>query len=179
MLQNETEVWQTGVVEGVPLMLQPVAHALMQANKEVHFYMQHFNDDHLWLKPDNLASTAFHLQHISGVLDRLFTYARGESLTEEQFNYLKHEGIADEAITTTQLLLHFDNQLEKCLVQIKNTPESSLLDIRYVGRKRVQSNIIGLLFHAAEHTMRHVGQLLVTVKVIKAQAYCSERRRSL
>ena len=26
---------------------------------------------------------------------------------------------------------------------------------------------IGLLFHAAEHTMRHVGQLLVTTRVVK------------
>jgi len=35
-----------------------------------------------------------------------------------------------------------------------------------VGRKRIPSNVIGLLFHTAEHTQRHTGQLLVTVKVL-------------
>jgi uncharacterized damage-inducible protein DinB len=29
------------------------------------------------------------------------------------------------------------------------------------------STVLGLLVHAAEHTMRHVGQLLVTVRVQK------------
>jgi uncharacterized damage-inducible protein DinB len=28
---------------------------------------------------------------------------------------------------------------------------------------------LGLLFHAAEHTQRHTGQLLVTVKVISSK----------
>jgi uncharacterized damage-inducible protein DinB len=27
--------------------------------------------------------------------------------------------------------------------------------------------VIGLLFHAAEHTTRHLGQLLVTSKIVK------------
>jgi len=27
---------------------------------------------------------------------------------------------------------------------------------------------MGCLFHAAEHTMRHLGQLIVTVKVLKS-----------
>ena len=36
--------------------------------------------------------------------------------------------------------------------------------------KRLPPTVIGLLFHAAEHTMRHVGQLLVTVAVIRNKA---------
>jgi hypothetical protein len=27
--------------------------------------------------------------------------------------------------------------------------------------------VLGLLFHAAEHTQRHVGQLLVTARVVR------------
>ena len=34
----------------------------------------------LWTRPAGLASVGFHLQHIAGVIDRLFTYARGEAL---------------------------------------------------------------------------------------------------
>jgi uncharacterized damage-inducible protein DinB len=38
-----------------------------------------------------------------------------------------------------------------------------------VGRKQTPSTVVGLLFHAAEHTMRHTGQLLVTVRVLKVE----------
>jgi uncharacterized damage-inducible protein DinB len=43
-----------------------------------------------------------------------------------------------------------------------------LTDPRGVGRKQLPSTVLGLLFHAAEHTMRHTGQLLVTVRWISA-----------
>ena len=43
-------------------------------------------------KPAGLASVVFHLQHLSGVLDRLFTYARGEQLSKLQLEYLAGEG---------------------------------------------------------------------------------------
>jgi len=41
-----------------------------------------------------------------------------------------------------------------------------LLDKRGVGRAQLPSNVLGLLFHAAEHTMRHTGQLLVTARIL-------------
>ena len=62
-------------------LLQPVAHALLQAREEVNLFMTAFPDGLLWDKPAGLASIAFHLQHLKGVLDRLFTYARGEKLS--------------------------------------------------------------------------------------------------
>lgn len=45
--------------------------------------------------------------------------------------------------------------------------ESILTDFRGVGRAGLPSTVIGLLFHAAKHTMRHVGQLMVTVAVVR------------
>jgi len=41
------------------------------------------------------------------------------------------------------------------------------LEARGIGRKRIPTNVLGLLFHAAEHTQRHTGQLYVTVKMLK------------
>jgi len=35
-----------------------------------------------------------------------------------------------------------------------------------VGRAQLPSTVIGLLVHAAEHTMRHTGQLMVTVRFL-------------
>jgi uncharacterized damage-inducible protein DinB len=52
------------------------------------------------------------------------------------------------------------------LQQLRDTDETTLTDYRPIGRKKLPSTVMGLLFHAAEHTMRHVGQLLVTVKII-------------
>ena len=34
----------------------------------------------------------------------------------------------------------------------------------YTGQ--IPTTVIGLLFHAVEHTMRHTGQLLVTAKIV-------------
>src|ERR1700744_587211 len=88
----ETEFWLAGPIDGVPALLQPVAHALLQSRREVARVTQDFPDTQLWVKPGGLASVGFHLRHLTGVLDRLFTYARAEALTAEQLRYLKAEG---------------------------------------------------------------------------------------
>ena len=46
------------------------------------------------------------------------------------------------------------------------TDESTLTDARGVGRAQLPSTVIGLLFHAAEHTQRHMGQLMTTAKIV-------------
>lgn len=152
----------------MPGLLQPVAHALLQAREEVEALMQNFPNDLLWEKPAGVASVGFHLQHLRGVLDRLFTYARGEMLTEEQLKVLKAEGKVLESEGSMQdLVQHFDQQVSKALEQLRQTNEQQLLMPRGVGRAQIPSTVLGLLVHAAEHTQRHVGQLLVTARVLQ------------
>ena len=86
------EAWLRGPVEGVPDLLQPVAHALLQAKGEARTLLENFPAELLWNRPAGLASVGFHLQHVTGVVDRLFTYARGESLSREQQETLAREG---------------------------------------------------------------------------------------
>jgi DinB family. len=160
-----TEYWMSGPVENIPALLQPVAHALLQANREVNNMMQGFPEEKLWEAPPGVASPGFHLQHMSGVIDRLFTYARAELLSQEQYNYLEEEG--KPVAPQTALLQRFDEQVKKALHQLSQTDPNTLTDFRGVGRKQLPSTVMGLLFHAAEHTMRHTGQLLVTVNVLK------------
>ena len=167
MQKNSLEVWLRGPLTDVPPLLQPVAHALLQAQEELHEYLSDFPDKLLWQRPADMASVAFHLQHLTGVLDRIFTYARGESLTETQMQSLKAEGIENSEITVQQLIEDFNKQVEKAIFQLKNTNEKALTEVRGVGRAKIPSTVIGLLFHAAEHTTRHLGQLLVTSKVVK------------
>lgn len=166
--KNKPEVWLRGPVAGIPPLLQPVAHALLQAREEVAKYTAGFPDELLWEQPAGMASVGFHLQHLAGVLDRLFTYAKAEMLNDAQLAYLKSEGQPFKAVTN-DLLQHFNQQVGKALQQLQYTNETTLTETRGVGRAQIPSTVIGLLFHAAEHTQRHVGQLLVTAAVVKAK----------
>jgi len=157
------EVWMRGPLPDVPALLQPVGHALLQAVEEVESTLQDFDDARLWLKPAGMASVGFHLRHLSGVLDRLFTYARAKSLSNHQLEYLEQEGIPGDELTSV-LFEKFQAQVGRALAQLRETNDNDLLAPRGIGRKQIPTNVLGLLFHAAEHTQRHVGQLLVTVR---------------
>ena len=165
---NKREVWLRGPMSGIPPLLQPVAHTILQAREEVNRYMTDFPEIFLWVKPGPIASPGFHLQHITGILDRLFTYARGERLNEQQFVYLSNEGNEPERNGSVHDLLEaLNKQVDKALQQLANTDEATLTEVRGVGRVQIPSTVQGLLFHAAEHVMRHTGQLLVTTRILK------------
>jgi uncharacterized damage-inducible protein DinB len=59
-----------------------------------------------------------------------------------------------------------DEQVAQALDQLRRTEPASLEHVRLVGAKGLPSTVGGLLFHAAEHTQRHCGQLLVTTRVL-------------
>ena len=167
-MTQKTEVWQRGPLPEIPPLLQPVAHALLQAREELHEYLHGFPDELLWIRPAGLASAGFHLQHLSGVLDRVFTYARAEGLSELQFDQLAQEGKDTfEKLSVDDLVRRFNSQLDLAMAQLKTTVDSTLTSYRGIGRAGLPSTVIGLLFHAAEHTMRHLGQLMVTIAVVK------------
>jgi len=161
---NKTEVWLRGPLPGIVPALQPVAHALLQANEEVIALMEGFPLQLLWEKPAGLASVGFHLQHMKGVIDRLFTYAQGTMLSTDQLNYLSAEG-RDTGQTVDFIVKEFNEQISRAIAQLSQTTAPDLFATRGVGRQQIPSTVIGLLVHAAEHTMRHLGQLLVTVKI--------------
>jgi uncharacterized damage-inducible protein DinB len=167
MSKNSLEVWLRGPLEGIPPLVQPAAHALLQAQEELNLLLLDFDETCLWERPSGLASVAFHLQHLSGVLDRLFTYADGHLLSPEQLADLAKENEAFiEGMDVEYLLSRFNEQVEKSIEYLKNVDQDSLLEVRGVGRNQIPSTQLGLLFHAAEHTMRHLGQLLVTIRVL-------------
>jgi hypothetical protein len=132
------EAWLRGPVENIPALVQPVAHALLQAREEVNELMQDFPDELLWIKPADAASTGFHLQHLSGVLDRLFTYAKGQTLSEEQLKALKAEGNPQRTKPNVQDLVHaFNQQVDKALEELQQLNEQTLTESR--GRKSATS----------------------------------------
>ena len=163
---NEPEFWLRGPVDGVPDLLQPVAHALLQANREIRELLADFPDNRLWEKPFDMASVGFHLQHIAGVLDRLFTYADGNALSNTQLKYLSEEGLENDQLTVVILLDKLNERINLSIDKLKKINPANLIEFRGVGRNKLPSSVLGLVFHSAEHTMRHTGQLLVTAKVV-------------
>jgi uncharacterized damage-inducible protein DinB len=159
------EAWQTGPVAGVPPLLQPVAHALLNCREQLSEAIEGLHADQLLARPANAASIDYHLRHAVGSLDRLFTYARGEALTDYQREYLdaeKHPSTLD----ARDLIDQFDVAVERALSQLRTTEEATLTDERTIGRAQLPSTVIGLLFHGAEHTARHTGQVVTTAKIV-------------
>lgn len=167
-MQQTVEAWLAGPIEGVDPYLMPVAHALVQAGRDLERAAMDLSPQEVWARPGGAASIGFHLRHIAGVLDRLLTYARGEMLSEEQLAALRAEGEpGDPPATAGELVAEAKAAIERALEQVRTTPRSSLLEPREVGRKRLPSNVLGLLYHAAEHVTRHSGQIITTAKVIR------------
>jgi hypothetical protein len=164
---NQSEVWLRGSLPGIPPVLQPVGHALLQAREDAVRIMYKFPDDLLWEKPAGLASPGFHLLHLSGVIDRLITYARGEKLNSEQLNYLHQEENGHQTgYQVSDLLTRFEYQVDFAIKELEKIPEGHVLESRTVGRAQIPSTTLGLLVHCAEHTQRHIGQLLVTARIL-------------
>jgi uncharacterized damage-inducible protein DinB len=157
------EVWLRGPVPGVPPLLQPAAHALLQCREELTKALDGLAPEQIWQRTNGAASIGFHARHAAGSLDRLLTYARAEALSPAQLTALAVEEMPDhQADVATTLAAAFDAAVDRALAQLRSTDEGTLLDARAVGRAQLPSTVIGLLFHAAEHTQRHVGQLVTT-----------------
>lgn len=168
-MPSALEPWLRGPVPGVLPVLQPVAHALQHAVEDVRAALDRFADDGLWERPAGVASAGFHLRHVVGVLDRMGTYARGEALSPAQFAALGAEATPGPE-TTSGLVAAFESAVDRMLGQVRTTGSEAAFEARLVGRLGLPSTVLGVLVHAAEHTQRHVGQLIVTARVVRGGA---------
>jgi len=169
-MATERHIWLSGPVYGIPPLLVPVAHSLLQAREDAARAIAGVQQDLLWKKPNNAAPAGFHLFHAAHALDRLMTYARGESLQEAQQRAIALERAPDLDVDPDFLIELLDLTIERALLQLRCTSENTLLKGRMVGSARLPSNVLGLLYHASEHTARHVGQLITTLKVVQQPA---------
>jgi hypothetical protein len=165
----QPEFWLRGPVEGVGPALMPAAHALLQTLEDAERAAADLTVEQLWLTPGGAASVGFHLMHLSGATDRLLTYARGEGLSDPQKVALAAERNPPR-VEAAPLLTQFRETVDAALAQIRATPVSSLFDARAVGRAGLPTTVLGLIFHAAEHSQRHAGQIITTAKVIRGAA---------
>ena len=164
----QTEAWQRGPVPGFDPMLMPVVHALLQVREDLHRIAADTPAEQVWLRPGVAASIGFHVRHIGGALDRLFTYARGETLSDAQKAALRAEGEpGDTSVSLSSVVDEVSALIEHALEQLKTTPRELLFEERKLGRAGLPTTVFGLLFHAAEHATRHAGQAITTARILR------------
>lgn len=168
MSSTHVEAWLRGPVAGVPALLNPAAHALQHAVDDTRLALDGLSTEVLWYRPEGAASVGYHVRHLIGALDRLLTYARGAILTPEQLQARGREAEpgnppADGAVLLAELTAAVDRAID----QLRETSEGRLLEARDVGRQHMPSTVLGLLFHAGEHSARHAGQALTTAKMLR------------
>jgi hypothetical protein len=149
----QPEFWLRGPIAGVDLALMPAAHALLQTVEDVENAVRDLPHDLFWRSPSGAPSIGFHVMHLSGSTDRLLTYARGP--------------IAGVDLAAATLLEALHRTFDAALAQIRATAPSSLGDARAVGRAGLPTTVLGLIFHAAEHSQRHAGQVVTTAKIVR------------
>jgi hypothetical protein len=162
----QTEAWQRGPVAGFDPLVMPVVHALIQVREDLERLAATVPSDHVWRRPGGAASIGFHVRHTGGALDRLLSYARGETLSDAQRASLRVEGEPGEpAAALSELVAEVSAIIDRAFDQLRTTSRDALLEERRVGRAGLPATVLGLLFHAAEHSTRHVGQAITTALV--------------
>jgi uncharacterized damage-inducible protein DinB len=159
-----------GPIDGVDPMLMPAAHAIIQAREQIAALVSTVPAEHVWVRPGGAASIGFHVRHLGAALERLFTYARGERLSDEQKAAARTETEPGTPPATLASVVDTTSaQIEHALDQLRRTSRDELLDFRGVGRAQLPSNVLGLLFHAAEHSTSHAAQAITTAKILAAR----------
>jgi uncharacterized damage-inducible protein DinB len=162
---QQPEPWLRGTLADVPAVVRAVAHALELAREDADRWCGDLTGIEVNARPAGLPSIAFQLRHIGGSVDRLLTYAEGRELSQEQMAELAREA---ESAMPHVLLREFGKSMEGASQRIRGFIGADLEAERFVGRRRLPTTLGGLLVHVAEHTQRHVGQMVTTAKVVKA-----------
>jgi uncharacterized damage-inducible protein DinB len=165
-ISNAPEPWLRGTYTEVPAVLRGVLHALDLAREDAVRWTDGFTAEQFQAKPHGLPSIGFQMRHIARSLDRLLTYAEGDQLSDEQLTALKTE--ADSSISQAEILSEFHEALDKAAGRIRAFSRADLEHPRGVGRKQLPTTIGGLMVHLADHTQRHIGQIVTTAKVVRS-----------
>lgn len=165
---SNPEVWLRGAIPGVAPLLQPPVHSFMQVAEDVDALVSSLDEAQLWATPGGAASVAFHCRHLVGSTDRLLTYARGEQLSPEQIVAMKGEvGPPLPTETAAALVEAVKQAMTRAIAQVRDTPVDQLTTPREVGRAKLPTTVVGLVFHAAEHATRHAGQIATLARVVR------------
>ena len=162
---SQPEPWLRGTLTDVPAVIRAVLHAVELAREDAERWCGDLTGVEVNARPAGLPSIAFQLRHIRGSVDRLLTYAEDRELSPEQLADLARE---TEGAMPHVLLREFGKSMERAGQRIRDFIGSDIEAERFVGRRRLPTTLGGLLVHVADHTQRHVGQMVTTAKLVKA-----------
>lgn len=162
---TDTEPWMRGTHRDLDPLKRAVVHALELAEEDVERWCGELAEEAIFARPAGLPPVAFHLRHGVRSLDRLLTYAEGRALDERQLALLGSEMAPGAA---AGVLREFREGIATAKVRVCAIEACSYGESRGIGRRRLPTTVAGLLIHCAEHTSRHVGQAVTTVKVSAA-----------
>jgi uncharacterized damage-inducible protein DinB len=149
-------------------MLAPVLYAFQQAREDLARHTAGLTADEVWARPHGLAPLGFHLRHIAGSVDRLTAYLEERPLDAAQIAALAAE--MEPGASLQELLADVDRALRRAEETIRAIDPATLAEPRWVGRKRLPATVMGLLVHIAEHTQRHLGQVIGAAQLARACA---------
>jgi uncharacterized damage-inducible protein DinB len=157
------EPWARGSHDEVPAVMRAVIHALELAREDVQRWCGHLTDEEWNQRPQGMASAAFHVRHMARSIDRLLTYAEGNQLSAAQLELMKFE--TDEGAKGSEILTEFEAALVEAEKRVCAFAGCDLETRRSIGRKALPTSVGGLLVHVADHTSRHVGQVVTTARL--------------
>ena len=159
------EPWLRGPIEDIHPLLAPILYSFQQAREDLEKWTADLSDHQIWQTAPGIASVAFQLRHIAGSVDRLITYLSGAQLCESQREALRSENTP--GATRHELLQTVAAAFSRAEAIVRQIDPATLTQTREVGRKKLPTTVAGLLTHIAEHTQRHVGQAIITSKLVK------------
>ncbi len=165
------EPWLRGTHADVPAVGRAVLHAFDLALEDLTQWTAGLTDAEVHAQPLGLTSVAFHLKHIARSTDRLLSYAEGNQISAGQLAALKGEkdgAEKRESETLAELMAEVEVSFSNAADRVRVLATADFNTFRGVGRKQLPTSIGGALIHVADHTQRHVGQVVTTAKVLKA-----------
>jgi uncharacterized damage-inducible protein DinB len=166
-MSTRPEPWLRGPITGVHPITAPLLYSLQQAREDLAKWTDALSDEDFWVKPaPDVAPLGFQIRHIAGSIDRLTTYLEGKQLSDEQMADL--QGEQEPGATRKELFDAVENSFRRAKAVATAIDPRTWHDPRGIGRKQLPTTVGGLITHMAEHTQRHVGEAIITAKLVRA-----------
>jgi DinB superfamily len=154
-----------GIVPGIDPVAGHLLRAIEHIREDLERAIAPLNVEQLWATPNGMTSAGFHVKHLAGSTARLCTYLEGGQLSAEQLAEMKAEGTGTER--SDELIAAVGRSLARYEKIVRALGPEHFGDLREIGRKRLQTTVISLAIHIAEHGQRHVGQAISAAKLAK------------
>lgn len=164
--EKQPEPWLRGPVPGLHPVLGALIHSFEQAREDLARFTSGLTDEDIWTQPGGLAPLGFQLRHIAGSVERLTVYLASGALSGSQLAAMRSEMTPGDSLTA--LLDAIDESFQHTEALVRAMDPATLGDRRGIGRKQLPTTVGGLVVHLAEHTQRHVGEAIVTAKLLRS-----------